>query len=193
MIYKKAFFFVFMANVNNIDNRILAYPNIVNDGEERGAARELRENKNRARNGVEESASEEENLSLRQRVFAFKRAMKKNEDKGEGIKAKAEAPIKMGTNYLLRGAWINLLPSWGFSLIWINIHVFMRFVIPEIFCKLGREWMPKSAQAAGPGETASKTIGIGEVIALFFLDLIAWVFIFSAFALVVMIVDFLSA
>ena len=182
-----------MANVNNIDSRILAYPDTAGGEEEKEAARELRQRKNSAQNGVEEDASDEENLSLRQRVFALKKANKKKETKKEGIKAKAVTPIKMGANLLLKAAWQNLISSWGFSLIWINIHVFMRWVMPDIFCKLGQEWIPKIGPGADSKKTVGKAIGTGEGIALFFLDLIALCLIFLFLAIVVMIVDFLSA
>jgi len=182
-----------MANVNNIDSRILAYPDTVRDEEERRVARELRENKNRARNGVEEAAPEEDNLSLRQRVFALKKAMKKKEDKEEGLKAKVLSPIKMATNQLLKRAWMTLIPSWGFSLIYINMHIFLRWVFPDLFCKLGDEWKPKIVGEHSSKNIAGTAFGLAEVIGLFFLDLIAIAFIFSFLTIVVMIVDFLSA
>jgi len=179
--------------VNNIDSRILAYPDTVSDEEERAAAHELRINKNTARAGVEEAAPEEEDLSLRQRVFALKRAVKKKEDKEEGMKAKALSPVKMATNQLLKRAWMTLIPSWGLSLVYINMHVFLRWVFPDLFCKLGDEWKPKIVGEHSSKNIAGTAFGLAEVMGLFFLDLIAIAFIFSFLAIVVMVVDFLSA
>lgn len=49
------------------------------------------------------------------------------------------------TDGLLKGAWTNLLPSWGLTLFWIDIHVFLNKVLgPWAFRDLGEEWIPAS-------------------------------------------------
>lgn len=66
-------------------------------------------------------------------------------------------PIRMGTDWALRMAWTNLISSWGLTLIYINIHVFFRFVLgTDFFCKLGHEWTP----GGGLGKTATITTSI---------------------------------
>ncbi|MFH1582859.1 MAG: hypothetical protein ABIB72_00880, partial [Candidatus Falkowbacteria bacterium] len=82
------------------------------------------------------------------------------------------------------------------SLIYINIHVFLKSVFGEkLFCKLGEEWIPKQITGAGgeAGKSLGKSIGIIEVMGLLFLDLLVLFIIFGALALIVMIVDFMQA
>ncbi|NCO80088.1 hypothetical protein GW884_02250 [Candidatus Falkowbacteria bacterium] len=112
------------------------------------------------------------------------------------MEEKVAAPAKQGTNWLLRWAWTSLVvPSWGLSLIYINIHVFLRFVLGDkLFCKLGQEWLPKqiSSVSGAPGEMAGKTIGIVEVMVLLILDLIAFFIVLAILALLVMIATWLG-
>jgi hypothetical protein len=118
----------------------------------------------------------------------------KNTKKGglvsEGLAA-AAAPIQQGTSKLLQQSWLNLIDSYGATLIWINIHVFLRFTIGEnYFAKLGREWLPKvgkevtgakGASGAGGEKLADSILGIPagglgiiEAAVLGFLDLLVF-------------------
>ncbi len=50
--------------------------------------------------------------------------------------------VSRGTSEALKESWMNLIDSFGLTLIYINLHVFCRFVLGEkFFCKLGQEWM----------------------------------------------------
>lgn len=59
------------------------------------------------------------------------------------------APIQQGTSKLLQAAWENLIPSWGLTLFWIDIHVFLNMLFPKMFCDLGKEWLPVKAGGSG--------------------------------------------
>ena len=137
-------------------------------------------------------ATEDKSGSLRQRVQAARRAMDIKQRAKDKLEAKVAAPARAATSKLLQQAWINLIDSFGLTLIYINIHVFLRFVLGEkLFCKLGQEWVPKqiSSVSGAPGEMAGKTIGIAEVMALLILDLIAFFIILGALGLIAMIVS----
>lgn len=109
-----------------------------------------------------------------------------NSEKRTSLKARAKkgsdktadettSPVSKGTAKLLRAAWTNLIQSFGLTLIWINIHVFLRFVFgPKIFCKLGQEWLPEKAPSAGGGanKALGNKIGLAEWAALLILDFI---------------------
>lgn len=154
--------------MSNIDSLLL----------EREVAGNLREQRNK------NEEPEESPQSLRQAQF---NAAKKKAILDE-MKKKVAMPVKMGTNRILRWAWLTLIPSWGLTLIYINIHVFLRFVLGEkLFCKFGDEWIPKNAQEIGGA------IGIIEVMILIFLDVLAVLIIGAILALIVMIVSWLSA
>jgi hypothetical protein len=104
-----------------------------------------------------------------------------------GIMDQAAAPVRKGTNKLLKASWKNLIQSFGLTLIWINMHVFLRFVFGQkLFCKLGQEWIPEkvSKTIGTAGKNSSKTIGIAEVIVLLVLDLI----VLAVLALIIAIV-----
>ncbi|MDP2944687.1 MAG: hypothetical protein Q8N57_03960 [bacterium] len=88
---------------------------------------------------------------------AVKEEKKKDGEKGAGdkIASAATAPMRKGTSKMLRQAWLHLIDSWGLTLIWINIHVFLRQILGEkLFCDLGEEWkdMIPAAGAAGAPE-----------------------------------------
>ena len=120
------------ANNNTIDDRILSRgrENDEDNSEELDKENEIEEDSDEENENEEkEDDSEEEKMaeeegggqrSLRERVSAARQAMNIKKKVKEKIVKKIVAPAKIGTNWLLRSAWINLIPSWGLTLIWIN-------------------------------------------------------------------------
>ncbi|MDP2708503.1 MAG: hypothetical protein Q8O93_00405 [bacterium] len=134
--------------------------------------------------------------SLRQRAMQARQALNLKERAKQKLEAKVTAPAKIATSNALRWAWLTLIPSFGLSLIYINIHVFLRMVLGEkLFCKLGEEWIPKQVSAIGgeAGKGLGKSIGIVEVMGLVFLDLMAFFIILAVLGLLVMIATWLGA
>jgi hypothetical protein len=142
-------------------------------------------------------------------IQARARQVQNNKEKLKKLGEKAAAPLKQALSKLLKQAWLNLIDSFGLTLIWINIHVFFKWVLGEkLFCKLGEEWLPEQGQqvmqasplagspagqggeASGP---ASRSIGLAETVALLILDLIVLAVILAVLALIVMIIDFMQA
>jgi len=181
-----------MAQVSTIDEAILNKSSLSGLAQQRLAARELRRVK--AGEGRDEGseAEAEQPQSLRQRLTMARRAMDVKQKAKEKIEERIMAPVRMGTNYALRWAWLTLIPSFGLTLIYINMHVFLRWVVGEkLFCKLGDEWIPKQIQAFGgeAGKMGGRTIGIVEVMGLLFLDLLALFVIIGILAILVWIAD----
>lgn len=171
----------------NIDERLMG--NTLRPEQEPGAAREL---KGRRSGGGDEEGETGKPRSLRQRVQAARQTLDLKARAKKKIEEKITAPAKIGTSKLLQQAWINLIDSFGLTLIWINIHVFLRLVLGEkLFCKLGEEWIPKQISGAGgeAGKMANKSIGIVEVMGLAFLDLIVFFAIIGVIALLVWLAD----
>lgn len=169
---------------------------LLNPEQAEGAAGALREGKRSlsASSGQAEAGGEPK--SLRERVMAARHALNLKEQAKQKLEAKLLAPAKQGTSKLLQQAWLNLIDSFGLTLIWINIHVFLRWVLGDkLFCKLGEEWLPKQVTAVGGGaaESGGKMIGIVEVMALLILDLIVLMVILAILGIIVMIVDFMQA
>ncbi len=172
-------------------NRKLAGP-----AQEKYAEGEMRKSKAGAADNAEGGGEAEQPRSLRERVIAARRAMNLKQRAKDKLKEKVMAPAKAGTNSLLRFWWATLIPSWGLSLIGINIHVFLRFVLGErLFCKLGEEWLPKkvSGMAGDAGKATSQGIGIIEVMVLIFLNLLALFIVLSVLVLFSMVVSFMGA
>ena len=119
--------------------------------------------------GDEEDKGNEGNWGSRLRELKEK-AKKK-------IEEKVTAPIKKASGQGLQKAWLSLGTVFGaiIGIIWINIHVFLRWVFGEkLFCKLGEEWLPPQAvEATGEaGETITKSAGLIETMVLIFIDVI---------------------
>ncbi|MEK7202765.1 MAG: hypothetical protein AAB653_00400 [Patescibacteria group bacterium] len=153
--------------------------------QENDVARELREKKNN-----KEEASEKEG-SLRERMTRARQALDLKERAKKKLEEKVMAPAKAGTNELLKQAWLNLINSFGLTLIWINIHVFLRWVLGDkLFCKLGEEWLPKQiSQVVGKKDEkmSGQAIRLVEVMALILLDLlvlICLIIIVAAFMII---------
>lgn len=142
---------------------------------------------------------EEEPRSTRQAVIQERRKKEAEEKKKgkPGLKG-GTATVRSGSSSLLRAAWLNLIPSWGLTLFWINTHVFLGNVLGEkFFCKLGDEWTDKLGATAPVaegdlGKKVTKSIGLVEKIGLFILDmgcLLIVIAIFALLALLLKVVD----
>lgn len=119
-------------------------------------------NEAKRESGDDQNQNTEAPLSLREAVQAEKRRQvisdAEKEGKMSGAINQAAAPMRKGTSRLLRQAWLHLIDSWGFTLIWINIHVFLGTIFGErFFCKLGAEWMDNNIQSANM--EAAKKLG----------------------------------
>jgi hypothetical protein len=135
-------------------------------GDSSSRAGDLRERKKNKSGDQSASATH----SLREKVMSAKRQEQSRADKKGGVGKAVATPMRRGTSSLLRSAWINLIPSCGLTVIWINIHVFLGKVIGNnFFCKLGEEWMDRPG-AAGKNnqatEKAGKAIGTFESMGL---------------------------
>lgn len=155
----------------------------------------------REKAGEENEPAETENTGedYRSVILEAKRAAAKKkeaeEKKKEGAGASIMSPAKKGTSWLLKASWLNLIDSFGLTLIYINIHVLLKWVLGEkLFCKLGDEWIPAKAQIAGgsAGKAGGRMIGIVEVMGLLLLDLIVGFLIVSVLSFLVLVISFLG-
>ena len=142
---------------------------------EQEQAKQLKQEQAAARAGNDSGEPDNSNMSLRQRLSTERIKNLAKEKIKQKAKEKISEPAKQGTAYLLKLSWLNLIDSFGLTLIYINMHVFLRWVMPSMFCKLGDEWIPKQASVLGADEAMKKTgqaIGIVEVLGLLLLDLL---------------------
>ncbi|HZJ41155.1 MAG TPA: hypothetical protein VFD16_02735, partial [Candidatus Saccharimonadales bacterium] len=183
---------------SNFDSRLMGKDGGSDSQAKAGA---LNEAKHQSENNDESPAGEP--TSLREAVIAEKRKQEQEKQgKSSSLKQKATAPMRRGTSKLLQSAWINLIPSFGLTLIWINIHAFLSLVIgKDVFCRLGDEWLDGAlpgggaAQQAALGEAGKKISGcanIGESMVLAILDLVLLVVIIAIVAVIALLVKLVS-
>lgn len=113
--------------------------------------------------------------SAPKRALVLSRLYRQAKEEAKGAKARGlgaqatqliAAPIQQGTSKLLQQSWLNLIDSYGLTLIWINVHVFLRWTVGEkYFCKLGREWlgggkMGGASAAKGAGQSSNLILGL---------------------------------
>jgi hypothetical protein len=109
------------------------------------------------------------------------RVAKEKEGKSSGI-----SPVRIATDNLLKGAWTNLITSWGLTLLYIDLHFFLNKVVGEkFFGPLGKEWIPVKIKRAG-GAQADKVGGlikISETMGCALLNLLALAVVVGLLAL----------
>ena len=135
---------------------------------------------------------DEDAISGKQGTAARLRALKKaaqdfktkvNEAKDQESGSLIGNGFRAGTDWALRMSWYNIIDSFGLTLIWINCHIFFRFVWgPEYFSKLGHEWASMGAakletavagaEAKEALKVAGDRIGFIEALLVALLDLI---------------------
>jgi len=96
---------------------------------------------------------------------------------GEGAGA-AEAVAEMGgevaTDQFLKQCWLNLVPSLGLTLIYINIHCFLRYLLGiKLFCSFGQGKAKK-------------------IMIMFLLDVLVLFAIFAVLVVIVSIINLLK-
>ena len=138
-----------------IDDQLISKNTKDSEAEKAGEFREA----TRGGNNAESSG-----MSLRE---ATKKASSDQKIKEANAPAKKsiENPFLKTTDELLKSAWENLIPSWGLTLIWIDIHVFLSKALgPSAFREMGEEWIPDSIKKLGKGkiEPASALLRIVE-------------------------------
>lgn len=89
---------------------------------------------------------------------------------------------KMITKELLKQSWLNLIDSWGLTLIYLNIHPWAGFIEGnKVFCKLGEETKSPAM--------FKKAIGMLEAIGILTLDFVVFIIILTLVSLIVLIAD----
>jgi len=87
--------------------------------------------------------------------------------------------VNQVTSNALKQSWLNLITSFGATILWINAHVFLRYSFGGgLFCRLGEEWTAKNPILDGnKDKSLNRFPGLLEAMALGFLDLLLLVLI----------------
>lgn len=151
---------------------------------------------NEARRQDEEQANEPENEQGNQEGQSLREAkmasMAEEGKKGKlgKVKEKASEAAHMVTGMGLRWAWESLIPSWGLTIIYINMHAFLRLVFPSAFCKLGDEWVPKKTFGEHSATNVAGTaFGIVEIMGLLLIDILVFFIILALVSVLLWFAD----
>jgi hypothetical protein len=108
--------------------------------------------------------------SMRQKIKQAKKTI------GE-VKEQANQLFQQGTAELLKQSWLNVISSYGLTLLYINFHFVAKYIGSiRLFCDFGEEWtskMNKLSQAPGGGkavQVAKAGLKYAEIIAILFID-----------------------
>ncbi len=100
---------------------------------------------------------------------------------------------KLVTAQLLQKSWLGLIPSWGLSAIYLNLHFVAKYILGlRVFCEFGEEWIlaaPMGKQLAAQGQQPK--IGAakyGEFILLLLVDAIIALILAAIIALIAVLV-----
>lgn len=138
-----------------------------------------------------------EQSTLRQRVMAARRDKSAKESKTKQVVKAAVAPARKATSRLLRQAWINVIDSYGLTLLWVDVHFFMSAVLGDsIFCKPGHEWADAVSggkaggqQTAEQLESAQQAIGLVEKGLIGCVNIVLLLTIFSIAFVLYLLID----
>jgi hypothetical protein len=120
-----------------------------------------------SRRGEMQEQGEEDRASLRERIQQKRVEETKNfkaEQEDDSVSSTPINPILKATDEALKFAWENFITSFGLTLIWIDIHVFLNKVFgPSVFRAPGEEWIPDNLKKiAGKSKQASSLLRIVE-------------------------------
>lgn len=132
--------------------------------------------------------------------MAKQAAKNQAKDKGEPSRLsaavdKATAPARKATGSCLKQAWLNAPETFGCTLAWVNIHVFLRQVLgKKLFGPLGSEWLPEKPPVAGADKSEmekemGKGMQMGEGCLLVILDLGCLLIVISVLAIAALVVS----
>ncbi len=99
----------------------------------------------------------------------------------------AEEGVKNATAELLKQSWINLIPSWGLTVIYLNIHILgAKLLGTKYFSEPGEEWVrfPGSKSSA-----ATRLAGLLELIALISINMLIGLAILVLAVFIYILVD----
>lgn len=137
------------------------------------------------------SGQEQENdvvAKLKQEIYDAKKKAGQKQTTAEEGKQALNSVTSQPSATALKWAWGVLIPSFGLSLIWINVHCFFYIVFGEkIVCKLGDEWKVPGAASLNKQGSLANTI---EPMVVAFLDFVFFISGITMVTLIVIMADF---
>ena len=147
----------------SVDERLLARENTSKSStEENGSDSSNGSTDRKAQLNLAKRESSGGEKNYNQKASSLREAVHSEKNRKKSIKKKLSTKLNalsITTAKLLKGAWMNLLVSFGTTIFWIDIHVFGRQVLgKKMFCAPGEEWTMK----AGSKKKDSKMLKLIE-------------------------------
>jgi hypothetical protein len=167
-----------MALTGSVDQKLMAKTQLNTPQEQSAAASRLNVMR---RPGSEDTGG---GNTLRQKQISARN----NEANSKAKQSAGKSPNKLNqaTAYLLKASWLNLIDSFGLTLIYINLHLFGRSIFGDkVFCEMGEEFIPKSLRSSLSSPSVKdkiKKFGLGEKLLLIFLDAFVLIAVLLSFA-----------
>ena len=124
----------------------------------------------------ENNENEPEQEDLRSQVMSKRKEMIL---KMKGKFSQAELAFSAGTSKLLQGAWRNIVTSFGFSFLYVYVHLFLKGIFGKrFFADLGSEWRDRPGltieerERMGVSLKVIESFGVGAISILIFIVLI---------------------
>lgn len=138
--------------------------------------------------------TQEKNWRRHLTAMKLKKAEKEEKKSNQAVQKLEESVNSLlGTGFILKAAWLNLLDTFGLSYFYIPFHYLMAYYTPfsGFFCKFGEEWIPKGAKAAAGemGKKLSKPLELLEIIGCFLLGFL-WLIVIFAVIMIVAVVAY---
>ena len=171
-----------------VDEKLL---NINSEAAEKAGSLQAAKRETNLGAALPESAS----LSLREQVQLSRQEELQAAEEQEKNKPSETNPVRLATDSLLKGSWTNLITSWGLTLLYIDLHVFLNKVLGDkFFGPLGEEWIPAKIKHLGGAEVkkASGGLKITETAGCALLNLLVLAIIIGILALVSLIYSVIS-
>ncbi len=169
--------------MSSIDSQLLN-KDCLNKEEQEKVEREITKEKISSQNNV----NSKKDISSKENRKRVKGNINNSKNK---INKTVVSPFAQGEKNIMRWMWASLIPSFGLSLIYINLHVLLGMIVgKKFFCKLGEEWIPETV-LLNMGESGEKSVGLIRIIepmGLVLLDLLVGTAIFLVISMIVFFV-----
>jgi hypothetical protein len=120
------------------------------------------------------------------------RGQKGSMEAGQGVIKETSQKV---TQQLLKWSWLNAVPSFGLTLLYINTHLMAAYLgMTKFFCRLGHEWTPKIGLQPLIGNQSklakitegiiAKSVEIFEIALLLAIDLIIILLVLAIFTII---------
>jgi len=134
--------------------------------------------------------NEPESEDLRSQVMSKR---KERLLKMKGKFSQAEKALSAGTSKLLQAAWRNIFITFGFSFLYVYVHLFLKQIFGKrFFADLGSEWRDRPGLTIAERERMGVSLKIIESFGVGAVSILIFIVLIFSFAIPALIIEVLS-